>query len=83
MPAIQTVKRRTNTLNQLKKWLLYAGLDKEEFDALLPAAVEENRRSLRIYALIALGLFLALVIVNAFSNGFAKINMTSLPPRGI
>lgn len=63
-------------MNQLKKLLLYAGLEKEEFESALPAAVEENRRNVRIYALLTTILFILLIVANLILGGFAKVNMS-------
>lgn len=64
-----------HALNQFKKLLLYAGLEREEYEMLLPVAIEENRKNLRIYAAISLGMFLVLILGNAVMRGFALPNM--------
>ena len=53
--------------------LLYAGLDKAEFDALRPEAVKETRKSLKGYTLFAAVLFALLAAFGAFS-GIASLN---------
>ena len=62
-------------MNRLKKQLLYAGLEKEEYEVLVPAAIEENRRNIRIYAMIALAAFVVLIAVTAATHSFARLNM--------
>lgn len=62
-------------MNALKKYLLYAGLNKEAFDKLQTAALDENRKNLCIYSLIASVLFVLLIVANLAMRGFAMVNM--------
>ena len=63
-------------MNTISKLVLCAGLDKEEFEALRPAAREENAKNLRTYALVAVLVFAVLVVVNALVGDFTSINQT-------
>ena len=60
-------------MDDLVKTLLYAGLDKAEFDALKPEAIKETRKSLKGYTLFAAVLFAVLAACGAFS-GIASLN---------
>ena len=63
-------------LNKLTSLLLYAGLEPAEFDALKPLAVEENRKNIKVYAMISTGLFLLLIAASAVTRDFARANVT-------
>ena len=60
-------------MDNLMNKLLYAGLDKAEFDALRPEAIKETRKSLKGYTLFAAVLFALLAAFGAFS-GIASLN---------
>ena len=60
-------------MDNLKNEVLYAGLDKAEFDALKPEAIRETRKSLKGYTLFAAVLFALLAVFGAFS-GIASLN---------
>ena len=60
-------------MDNLIKKLVYAGLDKAEFDALKSEAVKESRKSLKSYSLFAGVMFALLAAFGAFS-GIASLN---------
>lgn len=60
-------------MDDLKDKLLYAGLDKAEFDVLKPEAIRETRKSLKGYSLFAAVLFALLAAFASFS-GIASLN---------
>lgn len=57
-------------MNRLKKRLLYAGLEKEDFLRLIPQARLENEGKLKTYALIGTALFSALSLLNLIFRVF-------------
>ena len=61
-------------MNEIKKLLLYAGLDREEYDTLTPDAHAENAKNLRIYALLTTLVFFGLIIANAAVYDLTSIN---------
>ena len=52
----------------LKRALLYAGLEREEFIALQPEALNETRKSLRWYSLFATVIFALLLVAERFTD---------------
>ncbi|MBR5111273.1 MAG: diguanylate cyclase [Clostridia bacterium] len=58
----------------LSKTLLYAGLDKEEMRELLPEALRENGRFLRIYSIFASGVFIACLAASLIAGGQLNVN---------
>ena len=56
-------------MGKLERTLLYAGLDREEFNALKDDALAETRRSLRVYSMFATFLFIAMAIFELLTNG--------------
>ena len=62
-------------LKTIKKWLLYAGLDKAEFDSLIALAVDENMTSLKWYSLFAAIFFAALFAVETLTGAVSTANM--------
>lgn len=67
----------------LKELLLYAGVDKAEFDALTANIREENRVLLKMFSQIAGIFFFLLSIVSTLSNGFATVNSSTYLACGI
>lgn len=59
----------------LEKTLLYAGLEREEFNALKDDALAETRRSLRIYSLFGVFLFIVMAIFELVTNGHFAQNI--------
>lgn len=59
----------------LEKTLLYAGLDREEFNALKDDALAETRRNLRVYSLFATFLFIAMALFELATNGHFAQNI--------
>ena len=60
---VRPLERRSARLDNLIKKLVYAGLDKAEFDALKSEAVKESRKSLKSYSLFAGVMFALLAAV--------------------
>ena len=61
-------------MNFFKKHLLYAGLEKDEIMPLLPEALEENGRFVRIYSMMTVGLFLICLLVSFLAGGQLAVN---------
>ena len=61
-------------MTKLKKYLLYAGLEKEEFEPLLPEVRLENGRSVLIYLGISAGVFLACLLMCLKVGGALAVN---------
>lgn len=59
----------------LERTLLYAGLDREEFNALKDDALAETRRSLRVYSMFATFLFIVMAIFEWVTNGHFAQNI--------
>lgn len=59
-------------IRRTKRWLLYAGLNPEEFNVLLPKAWHENRKKLKIYALVSVGVFFCLAIASLATGLFSE-----------
>lgn len=55
-------------MSVLKREIVYAGLEKDRFDALKPLALEDTRKSLKVYSLLAVILFAALASLNWLSE---------------
>lgn len=64
-------------LRRLWKLFLYAGVEKEEYNQLLPSIREENRVLLKVFSQLAAVMFLLLYIASMLTNGFATINSTT------
>ena len=64
------------------KLFLYAGLEKEEYDALRPHIREENLVLLRLFSQLAGVMFFLLFIVSMLSSGFATVNSTTYLASG-
>ena len=62
-------------MTQLERTLLYAGLEREEFNALRDDALAETRRSLRIYSMFAVFLFIVMAIFELVTNGHFAQNI--------
>lgn len=61
-------------MNKIKRALLYAGLDKAEFDALKPMATAENGRYLCAYTSALACIFAGLLLLTAILGGFFAEN---------
>ena len=61
-------------LHQLKNLLLYAGLEKEEYDALSERITRENLNSLAIYTFLGFCAFLLLDIASTLTTGYGAEN---------
>ena len=72
-----------NTIRKLKNLFLYAGVEKEEYDQLLPHIREENQTLLRVFSLIAAVMFFLLLIMSIISGGFAARNSTTYLVSGL
>ena len=70
-------KIRTKHIRTLKELLFYAGVEKEEYDILLPVIYEENRVLLRVFSLLASGMFFALYLASICFGGFASSNSST------
>lgn len=58
-------------MKNMKKWLLYAGLDQKNFNILLPQAWHENRKRLNIYTLVSICVFFCLAIASLITGIFS------------
>ena len=61
-------------MEKLKKILLYAGLERDQFQSLAPDVLQANRKSLNTYALLAIIAFAGLFAVSGLTRSFADIN---------
>ncbi len=61
---------------QIKKLLMYAGLDKQSFDTLAEDVQADNAKNLATYSLVAVLVFAVLVIANALVGDLTSINQT-------
>jgi diguanylate cyclase (GGDEF)-like protein len=64
-------------IRELWKLFLYAGVDKQEYEELLPSIREENRTLLNVFSPLAAAMFFLLLIVSLLSQGFASVNSTT------
>ena len=64
-------------MSMIKKLLLYAGLEKDEFDMLIPTAKTENGRSLGIYTIITTAFFFICFLISVFIGGAMAVNRTA------
>ena len=63
-----------NYIKKLKNLFLYAGVEKEEYDRLLPNIHEGNKLLLKIFSWLAGVMFFLLFMVSLFYQGFAAAN---------
>lgn len=63
-----------NYSHKLKKLFVYAGLEKEEYNRIIPIMREENLVLLRVFSQLAVVMFCLLYIASIFSDGFASVN---------
>lgn len=61
-------------IEKLKKLLLYAGLEKDEYERLLPDIFEENRVLLKVFSQLAFVMFLILLIMSLLYGSFTINN---------
>lgn len=66
-----------DSITKLRKLLLYAGLEKEEYDKLRPRIREENGALLKIFSLLSAVIFLLLLIASLITTGFATVNSST------
>lgn len=66
-----------NYLQQLRKLFLYAGVEKEEYNALSAGIRNENLVLLSVFSQLAGIMFFLLYIVSMLSQGFATVNSTT------
>ena len=64
-------------IRRLWKLFLYAGVEKEEYNKLLPSIREENVVLLSLFSQLAAVMFLLLYIVSMVTNSFAANNSTT------
>ncbi len=66
-----------NYIHKLRKLFLYAGMDKEEYDKLLPEIRRENLTLLKMFSLLASVIFFLLYFASLLTKGFAADNSTT------
>ena len=64
-------------IRRLWKLFLYAGLEKEDYNKLIPSIREENKVLLNVFSQISAVMFLLLYIVSMVTHGFAADNSTT------
>ena len=69
--------------HKLWKLFFYAGVEKEEYNELLPGIRDENRVLLKVFSQLAAVMFFLLLIGSMLSNGFAAENSTTYLACGI
>ena len=70
-------------IRRLGKMFLYAGLEKEEYQKLLPDIHRENQALLKVFSQLAAVMFFLLYIVSMLSQGFATQNSSEYMLRAI
>lgn len=70
-------------IRKLWRLFLYAGVEKEEYDMLLPDIREKNRVLLNVFSQIAAVMFFLLLIASMLSRGFAAENSATYLACGI
>ena len=65
------------------KLFLYAGVEKEEYNKLLPSVQRENKMLLSVFSPLAAVIFFLLWIVSMTSGGFAAVNASTYLASGI
>ena len=66
-----------NYLQKLRKLFLYAGVEKEEYNALSAGIRKENLVLLNVFSQLAGIMFFLLAIASILSNGFATVNSST------
>ena len=64
-------------LRMLRKLFLYAGIEKQDYDQLLPSIREENLVLLKVFSELAAAMFFLLYILSAFFGSFVTVNRMS------
>lgn len=64
-------------IRRLWKLFLYAGVEKEAYNRLLPDIRKENKLLLNVFSQLAAVMFLLLYIVSMITRGFATVNSTT------
>lgn len=70
-------------VHKLRQLFFYAGLEKEEYNALRPDIRKENRVMLGVFSQLAGIMFFVLFITSMLSNGFATVNSTTYLACGV
>ena len=63
-----------NYIHLLRKLFFYGGVEKEEYEQLLPSIREENRILLKVFSSLGAVMFFLLFIVSMLSDGFVTVN---------
>lgn len=63
--------------NETRKLFLYAGLQKEEYDLLVPGIRQENQVLLKVFSQLAAVMFFLLCIASVLSGGFVSVNTST------
>ena len=61
-------------MSRFRKYLLYAGLEKEQFEELMPEAREENARNLVIYSSMMVFIFSVCLLLSVTAGGGLVVN---------
>ena len=64
-----------NYTHKIKKLFLYAGLEKEDYEKVIPRIREENMLLLIVFSQLAVVMFMILFFASFFSIGFASVNI--------
>lgn len=70
-------KPEMKMIHKLWKLFLYAGLEKEAYDDLLPVIRKENTVLLSVFSMIAAVMFFVLFITSLISGGFVTVNTST------
>ena len=65
------------TIRKFWSLFLYAGVEKDEYNKLLPSIREENRILLKVFSQLAAAMFFLLFIASMLSHGFAVQNRST------
>jgi len=64
-------------IRKLWNLLMYAGIEKAEYDKLRPVIRKKNQELLKVFSLLGAAIFLVLFVVSAASAGFASVNSSA------
>ena len=81
--CVKEISSEMTFAQKVKKMFLYANLEKEEYEKLLPTIREENRLLLIIYSKIAAAMFFLLFAASTVTGGFTTVNTTTYLASGV
>ena len=70
----RSLRYSMQTIQKFRKLFLYGGVEKEEYNKLLPGICRENLLLLRVFSQIAGVMFFLLFVASLLAGGFASVN---------